>query len=245
MKVKEVLAKSILNESSIGDYCINVYIGCQHACRYCYADYYTRKIYGIKDSWGTYVFAKINAPSLLLKEIKRKKKGIVYISSLSDPYQPIEEKYKLTRKILEILLSHDWPIIVQTKSTLVLRDLDLLERFSQAEVGFTIITLDEKIRERLEPYAPPIAERIRALKILKEKGIKVFAFLGPIPPYTPIADVERLIKAVDFVDKIFIDKLNYKPGLENNLLDSWFKADEYYRELKLKLEGKEKIIFVY
>ena len=142
MIIREIKAKSILNRSSIGDYTINPYIGCQHSCRYCYADYYTKKIHHVNLDWGSYIFVKINAPSLLLKEIIKKKKGIVYLSSLTDPYQPIEGKYKLTRKLLEILLAYKWPVIIQTKSSLVLRDLDIIRRFNEIEF------LDESFLDR-------------------------------------------------------------------------------------------------
>jgi len=243
LKVVEIKAKSILNKSSIGDYCINVYVGCQHACKYCYASYYTERIYEIKEPWGSFVLIKVNAPQLLVKEIVKKKKGVVYLSSLSDPYQPIEAKYKLTRKILEVLLRYKWPVIIQTKSTLLLRDLDLLKRFDEIEVGFTLITLDEKKRKEFEPGASPVEARIEALKRLKKEGIKTFAFLGPIIPFTEFSEVEKLIEKLSFVDKIYIDKLRYKPGLENRLPLQWFNANNYY--MKLKKKFKNKATFVY
>ncbi len=245
MKVEEIKAKSILNPSQIGDYTINPYIGCQHSCKYCYADYYTKKIYHINLGWGSYVFVKINATSLLLKEITKKRRGVVYLSSLTDPYQPIESKYKLTRKILEILLDYKWPVIIQTKSVLVLRDLDIIEKFNKIEVGFTIITLDEEKRKKFEPFASKVKERIKALKKLKEAGIKTFAFLGPILPDTELSEIEELIRKVDFVDKIYIDKLNYKPGLEKKIPIEWFKNRKFYEKLKKEFSNMKKIVFVY
>ena len=245
MIIREIKAKSILNRSSIGDYTINPYIGCQHSCRYCYADYYTKKIHHVNLDWGSYIFVKINAPSLLLKEIIKKKKGIVYLSSLTDPYQPIEGKYKLTRKLLEILLAYKWPVIIQTKSSLVLRDLDIIRRFNEIEVGFTIITLNEEKRKKFEPFASQVKERIEALRKLKEAGIKTFAFLGPILPDTELSEIEELIRKVNFADKIYIDKVNYKPGLEEKIPVRWFKDKKFYEKLKKEFSSMKKIVFVY
>ncbi len=230
MGIDEIKVNSILGKSSIGDYCINPYVGCMHACVYCYADYYTRKFSKHEEEWGEFVDVKINTPEVLLKEIGKKRKGIVYISSLTDAYQPIEAKYGITRKILEILARYDWPIIVQTKSSLVLRDLDLLKKFSNVKVGFTIISLDENKSRKLEKLASPPKERIRALKILKEKGIKTFVFIGPIMPFTSLEEIEKIVdESKEYADEFYFDKLNLKPGLMEKL-----KGIEEYRNLETK-----------
>jgi DNA repair photolyase len=252
MKVNEIKVKSILGKSSIGDYCINPYVGCMHACVYCYADYYTRKFSKHQEEWGEFVDVKINAPEVLLKEIGKKKKGIVYISSLTDAYQPLEAKYGITRKILEILARYDWPVIIQTKSTLVLRDLDVLKKFNNIEVGFTIISLEEEKSRKLERFASPPKERVKALKILKENGIKTFVFIGPIIPFTRIKEIERIVKETkEFVNEFYFDKLNLKPGLIEKIrkIEGFKeieeeKMKEYYSEIKkeiLSLIDKEKI----
>ncbi|MEM3713012.1 MAG: radical SAM protein, partial [Thermoproteota archaeon] len=119
MIIREVECKSILNKSAIADYCINPYIGCQHGCRYCYAAGITFKLRGRMEEWGEFLDIKTNAVILLSKEAKKKKVGRVYLSSLTDPYQPIEEKYELTRRIVEILVQNDFPVTIQTKSRLV------------------------------------------------------------------------------------------------------------------------------
>ena len=252
MKVSEIKVKSILGKSSIGDYCINPYVGCMHACIYCYADYYTRRFSKHQEEWGEFVDVKINAPEVLLKEIGKKKKGIVYISSMTDAYQPLEAKYGITRKILEILARYNWPIIIQTKSSLVLRDLDILKKFSNIKVGFTIISLDENETRRLEKFASPPKERVKALKILKENGIKTFVFIGPIMPFTRIEEIEKIIKETkDFSDEFYFDKLNLKPGLIEKIKKvkgfeglEEKKMTEYYKKVKkdiLKLIEREKI----
>ena len=257
MIIREIKVKSILGKSSIGDYCINPYVGCQHSCIYCYADYYTRKFSKHEEEWGNFVDVKINAPEILLKEIVKKKKGIVYLSSLTDPYQPLEAKYKITRKILEILLRYNWPVVIQTKSSLILRDLDLLKRFKEIEVGFTIISLSE-ISKKLEKFASLPKERINALKILKENGIKTFVFIGPIMPFSSIEEIEEIVSETkNFTEEYYFDKLNLKPGLlekiksiENYKDLKEKEMEEYYKKLRKEIESliekhslKAKILF--
>ncbi len=260
MKINEIKVRSILSKSYLADYCINPFVGCQHACIYCYASYYTKKYTSHREKWGEFVDVKINAPEILLKQVVRKKKGSVYLSSLTDPYQPLEAKYKITRKLLEILLRYNWPVCIQTKSSLILRDLDLLKKFEDVEVGFTIITLEEEVRKKFEPKASSVEKRIKALKILKENNISTFTFVGPILPY--ISDKENnleelILKVKSFSDRIFIDKLNLKPGLweilknflEENypeLLPKWkeilLKNSDYYARIKKELKAKFKDI---
>jgi DNA repair photolyase len=255
----EIRARSILNRSAIGDYCINPYVGCQHACIYCYADYYTR-LMGYRGEWGSYVHAKINAPNLLLKEIRKKKKGVVYLSSLTDPYQPVEVNYRLTRRILEILMSYKWPVIIQTKSSSIIRDIDVITKFDNVNVGFTMITLDEDIRRRFEPFSSPINARIDALMRLKEEKVRTFVFIGPILPGTDLDELRELIMTVkDYADLIYFDRLNLKPGvasrIDRALSEIWkpnwlSNLNIYYVNLKKSLikllEGERiKYAFVY
>jgi len=170
MIVREIFAKSILSKSQIYDYAINPYVGCSHSCRYCYAAF-MRRFTGHKERWGDFVDIKVNAPDLLAREIKRKQQGRVWISGVCDPYQAAEKKYKLTVRCLEILLENQWPVAIQTKSSLVLRDIEVLEKFRDIEVGFSITTADEKIRKIFEPGASPIKERICALDVLHSTAI--------------------------------------------------------------------------
>src|SRR4030065_901569 len=118
------------------------------------------------EAWGEFVDIKLNAPTVLAREINKKLKGTVYISSLTDAYQPLERKYELTRKLLEILLKHQFPISIQTKSALVLRDLDLIRKFNEREVGFTITTLNDQIRELFKPVSFSVEEKLQAIKQL-------------------------------------------------------------------------------
>ncbi|HUK99849.1 MAG TPA: radical SAM protein [Nitrospirota bacterium] len=204
MEIREILAKSILSKSQIYQYALNPYVGCQHDCQYCYAKY-MRRFTGHEERWGDFVDVKINAPELLAQEVKRKKPGRVWISGVCDPYQPLEEKYMLTRDCLSILVENGWAFTIQTKSALVLRDMMTLVRSKDVEVGFTITTADEKIRNIFEPCAPPISTRLAALTDLHSKQIRTFAMIAPILP-----GAENLVNALkDKVDYVLLDRVNY------------------------------------
>ena len=224
MIIQEIFAKTILSKSQIQEYAFNPYVGCSHACRYCYASF-MRRFTGHKEKWGEFVDAKVNAPDLLAREIKRKRLGRVWVSGVCDPYQPAEKKYKLTARCLEIFSEHQWPVTVQTKSSLVLRDIEILEKFKNIEVGFSITTADEKIKEIFEPGASPIKERIHALEVLHSRGIQTFAMIAPILPKAG-GLIEQLPGKVDHV---LIDRLNY------------FYANRTYQ--KIKMEWAKKVLF--
>jgi len=204
MIIKEIEAKTILSKSQIYDYALNAYVGCQHNCIYCYAKF-MKRFTGHREAWGEFVDVKINAPELLAREVKKKKKGRVWISGVCDAYQYLEKKYMLTRRCLEILVEHGWPVTIQTKSPLVLRDIEILKRSVDAEVGFTITTADEKVRRIFEPGAPPIAKRVEALGILHAEEIKTFIMVAPLLPHAEgLAD---LLKGK--ADRALIDRYNY------------------------------------
>jgi DNA repair photolyase len=207
MIVRELSAKSILSKSQIFNYVINPYTGCQHSCTYCYARF-MRRFTSHKEPWGEFVDAKMNAPDLLRREIKKKKPGRVWISGVCDPYQPLEARYRLTRECLRIVIVNGWPLTVQTRSRLVLRDIDLLQGVSALEVGVTVTTADEGIRRIFEPRAPSITDRINALDQLHRAGIKTFAMIAPLLPKAEGLSV--LLK--DKVDYLLIDRMNYHYG---------------------------------
>lgn len=225
MIVREIYARTILSKSKIYDYTINPYTGCQHGCTYCYARFMKRTT-GHLEPWGEFVDVKINAPELLQKEINKKPPARVWISGVCDAYQPLEAKYELTRKCLEILIAHDWPITIQTKSPLVLRDMKLLRKASDIEVGFTVSTGDDGIRQIFEPNAPPIKERIKALDELHQAGIRTFAMIAPMLPHAGEL-ASALPRKVDYV---LLDRMNYhysdwvyrKYNLETAMSDDFF-----------------------
>jgi DNA repair photolyase len=168
-------------------------------------------------NWGEFVDAKVNAPAVLLREIRRKTKGVTWLSAVTDPYQPIEKNYRLTRKCLEVLLGYQFPIWIQTKSSLVLRDLDLIARFPEKDVGFTILTLDDDLRKQIEPGASPVDERVADLAELSQKGVRTFAFVGPILPLLSDSE-ESLAKLTRELVKtgtnqILFDRLNLRWGV--------------------------------
>src|SRR5271169_2288592 len=165
MIINEIKAKSILSKSQVYNYTLNAYIGCSHKCLYCYA-MFMKRYTGHTEAWGNFVDVKINAPELLAKEVKKKSIGRVWISGVCDAYQPLEKKYQLTKRCIEILAENGWPFTIQTKSPLVLRDIGLLKKATDCEVGFTITTADEKVKKIFEPYAPPSGKRVEALSIL-------------------------------------------------------------------------------
>lgn len=205
MIIREVEAKSILTKSQLTDYCINAYMGCGFGCTYCYAQLIIRKFHPGQE-WGSYLDIKVNAPQLLEKEIARAKRGTVMLSSVTDPYQPLEGKYELTRRCLEILLVHDFPVTVLTRSPLVTRDIELLKQFKECTVGVSITTDDDKIKNLFEPLTPPFKTRIETLKELHDSGMKTYAFIGPMLQMDPKTVGGAVAPNVDYV---FIDKVNY------------------------------------
>lgn len=234
---KNVLAKSILSKSLIPgvDYCVNPYVGCLHACRYCYATF-MKRFTDHKEPWGSFVDIKTNAPELLQRQLKRARRGTVMLSSVTDAYQPIESKTEITRRCLEILLDCQFPVSILTKSPLVLRDLDLIMRFRDIDVGLTITTDDDRIRKAFEPKAPPIEARVRALRKLSEKGVHTYAFIGPVLPMDPGALARKLSGHVNY---IFVDRMNYVSktrGIFRKLrLEQWLEPG-FINEIAATLE---------
>lgn len=230
MIIKEVYSKTILSKSQVYPYVINPYTGCQHNCTYCYARF-MKRFTGHKEPWGQFVDVKVNAPELLRKEIARKKPDRVWVSGVCDPYQPLEGKYKLTRQCLEILADNGWPVSIQTRSPLVLRDQDVQARGKDFEVGMSITTADDEIRKLFEPYAPPIPSRIKALEELHSAGLRTYVMIAPIlPKAEPLAEL-----LAGSVDRVMTDRMNYhhadwvyrRYSLEAYQTDEYFSGVEH------------------
>lgn len=160
---------------------INPYLGCLHACAFCYVP---DTMHLERNRWGSYVAPKRNLPALLRRELKHKAMKTVYLSTGTDAYQPPEREHQITRRCLRLLLQHDWPVDILTRSPLVLRDVDLLGKFTRARVGLSIPTMDDEARRVLEPNAPPIRARLKALRRLADAGITTYANLAPAYPPT-------------------------------------------------------------
>ena len=242
MIVKEVQAKSILSPSQVYDYVVNAYTGCQHGCSYCYARF-MKRFTGHKEPWGDFVDVKTNAPDLLEREITRKKVGTVWVSGMCDPYQPLEAKYQLTRKCLTVLSRYSWPVVVQTRSPLVLRDMDIFRGRRNFDVGLSITTADEKIAGLFEPNAPSIKDRINAIEELHRAGVRTYVMVAPLLPGAE--GLGALLSGK--VDYLLLDRMNYnhadwiykKYGLEDKLRDEFFNRTS--QELTSAIMGSKKI----
>jgi len=208
IKIRETRAKSIITRSNLpdADYVINPYVGCMHLCFYCYARF-MKRFTGHTESWGKFVDVKVNAPDLISVKTSKYRGKSIFLASVTDPYIPLERKYQLTRKILEKLIPLQPDLGVQTKSDLVLRDIDLLKQFRNCEVGLTITTLDDNLRKEIEPFASPVKNRIKALEKLKEAGIKTYVFIGPILPF--FTDWKKIVYSTkESVDLYMFENLN-------------------------------------
>jgi len=194
-----------------------------------------------KEMWGDFVDPKMDCAEVLENELRSAKRGTVLLSSLTDPYQPSEYKYRLTRKCLEVLKKHNYRIAILTKSDLVNRDLDIISKFNNADIGLTLSTDDDPIRQIMEPNSSSIEDRITTLKNFHSRKIRTYAHIGPILPMEP----EELVnKIADHIDYAIIDKMNYvtseleelyqRSGFGYALGEDYFKAHE--GELKKRLE---------
>jgi len=235
MKIKEIFAKSLLTKTAISgfDYCLNPYVGCGHGCRYCYASF-MKRFTGHLEPWGEFVDVKVNAPYLLRKELKRGRHGVVALSTVTDPYQPVEKKYQLTRQCLEALLDIQLSVNVLTRSPLCLRDMDLFKRFKRIEVGFSITTDDDEIKKIFEPCSPSILSRAKALRALRQEKIGTYAFIGPMLPLNP----KHLVGLLDgLIDEVLIDRMNYPNKVKAVYRKA--KLDQYLEEDYFRLAGTE------
>ncbi|MDI6885960.1 MAG: radical SAM protein [archaeon] len=204
-KFIEIEAKSILQKQKYRDgwfwnrYNLNPYRGCQFACNYC--DAITEKYLVHRDykDFSRIIYVKNNAPKVLEKEVKKLRPDVVAMSGVTDPYQPAEKKYELTRKILEILAKHGFPVHIGTKSDLVLRDTDLLQEIAEktwCTVSLTIVTFNQELLPHLEPFASSPERRLESIKKLNEAGIQAGVDFTPIVPYLLDSsdNIEEVIK---------------------------------------------------
>jgi len=180
-------ASSILTKTSgfmnAYDFSINPYSGCSFGCTYCYAAFFIRNKEKM-DNWGYWVQVKENALKLLQK--KRKKPLIdktIYMSSVTDPYQPIEKELELSRSILQELIDHHKVrLVVQTRAPLATRDIDLFKQFEKIQINMTITTDSEEVRKVFEPYCPSNKVRLKAIKEIHDAGIQSCITMTPLLP---------------------------------------------------------------
>lgn len=234
IEIKKIEVKSVVTKSNlpVSDFSVNPYVGCTHACKYCYACFMKRFTNHAED-WGNFLDVKFWSK---IKNPQKYSGKNFFMSSVTDPYNPQEEIYKRTRNFLEEFQGVDINLSVQTKSDLILRDLDLLKNFQNVRVGFSINTLDENFKNDMDK-AVSIERRINAMKILHENKIRTTCFISPIFP--EITDVEKIIARVkDFCNLIWLENLNlrgnFKPTILNYIREKFPQYAELYREIYLK-----------
>ncbi|MGA2944133.1 MAG: PA0069 family radical SAM protein [Xanthobacteraceae bacterium] len=183
------------------DRSINPYRGCEHGCVYCFARP-THAYLGMSPGldFESKLFMKPNAPELLERELSAPgyEPKTIAIGTNTDPYQPIERRYKIMRRILEVLERAGHPVGIVTKSTLVLRDLDILARMAQRDlvkVALSVTTLDPKLARVMEPRAPTPSRRLDALQQLTKAGVPTAVMVAPVIPAINDAEIERILEA--------------------------------------------------
>lgn len=186
----EVEAKSVLNRvrGMPFQWSINPYRGCEHQCSFCYA----RRTHWFLDqdgvnNWGNRIFVKINAPEILRRELAHPSWAHeeLEVGTATDPYQPAEGAYKITRRILEALRDYRTPVGLITRSSMIVRDLDVLRELARGpgvRVCFSVATMDERVAREIEPGAPAPVKRLEALRTLSRAGIPTVIMLAPVLP---------------------------------------------------------------
>ena len=205
MKIAETVSSSLLSASKLpaSDYVANPYTGCTHSCLYCYASF-MKRFTGHSEDWGDFLDVKQCAVKKLPKALKGK---TVLLSSVTDPYNPYELRYRKSRELLELLKESEADVEILTKSDLVTRDLDLLKKMPRLSVGISLSTLDDNFRRDTEPCAPSVERRLSALETLHSEGIRTYLFISPIFP--ALTDINTLVqRAAPYTDKICFENLN-------------------------------------
>lgn len=215
MIIKEIKVKNILTKSNlpVSDYSVNPYIGCSHACKYCYASF-MKRFTGHFEEWGTFVDIKYWDK---IKNPKNYKEKELFIGSVTDPYMALEEKYKRTRALLEEMQGSGCKISIATKSDLVLRDMDLIKTFPEARVSWSINTLDEEFRQEMD-NSVSIERKIEAMKKFHEAGIRTTCFISPIFP--GITEVKSIIlRTKDYCNLVWLENLNLRGEYKSRILN--------------------------
>ncbi len=218
MKINFREAKNILTKSNIPsiDYVINPFIGCQHGCIYCYAEFMIRFTNHKGDKWGEFLDIKTFNPNQITP-LKYEGKRIL-LSSVTDPYLPLERKYRNTRKILEKLVETKAFISILTKSKLVERDIDLFVQFKNIEVGISISTLDENFARIVEPAASKPIDRLKAVQNIFNAGIPTYIFISPFFP--KITNYEKIIEeTIKYTSRYMFENLNFRPHNISRILN--------------------------
>ena len=248
--IQETDAKSIIARTQVpsADYVINPYTGCQFGCMYCFATFMGRFVGETNDNWGNYVYVKTNAVTLMHKDIHRLMKKTphprVVISIVTDPYQGVEKKYRLTRGILQTFAEHEYEgrVGILTKSPMVLDDLETLKRIKNVEVGLSITTSDDKLSRFLEVQAPSAKARIRTLKKLNEAGLNTYVFVGPFLPHLKLRPelLEKLFSeiAATGTKNVKVEYLNLPQYVRSRLNNVLKNEPDEVREIYEQSQSK-------
>jgi len=246
LNITEIEAKSILRKYKkidswfISHYGMNLYRGCSHNCAYCDG---RAEGYYVEGEFGKDVAVKINGIEILARELdparKRrpfKQSFIMAGGGVGDSYQPAEEKYQLSRKVLQLLYKYNFPVHVLTKSTLIMRDMDILKNINEqrkAVISFSFSSVDNRISSIFEPGVPPPAERLKTLALFKEQGFACGMFLMPVIPF--VTDTKGLIEqavkrgAEIGVDFIIFSGMTLKQGRQQEYFLNTLKS--HYPEM--------------
>ncbi|MBQ7179834.1 MAG: radical SAM protein [Bacteroidaceae bacterium] len=233
IKIQEIDVKTIMTKTNLplSDFAVNPYVGCTHACKYCYASF-MKRFTNHAEPWGEFIDVK-NWPAIKDRGQFRGKEA--FFSSVTDPYQPQEAKYKRTRMILEQLQGTGIQVSISTKSDLVLRDLDLIKTFPKARVSWSINTLDNDFRREMD-RGVSIERRLEAMRQFYEAGIETTCFISPIFP--GITDVPAIIeRAKGQCNLVWLENLNLRGDYKKRILD-------WVHENRPELQGLYSAIYV-
>ena len=231
---KEIQVKDYLTKSNLpaSDYVINPYVGCPHGCKYCYASF-MKRFTGHKEEWGNFIDIKRCDKKINTKKLENK---TVFLSSVTDCYNQLEEKYKITRRILKELINVNCNLNISTKSKLILRDIDLLKQMKNLTVSMSINTLDENFKNDMD-NASPIKERLNTLRELHDNGIYTVLFMSPIFPYiTKFKEIIEISK--EYIDEYWFENLNLRGAYKTKILlyiqEKYPKLINEYNDIYIK-----------
>lgn len=214
MRLQRIQTKNYISKSSLPgyDFTINPYVGCSHGCKYCYASY-MKKYSDHEEPWGKFLDIKYCDTPIAVNKVEHKR---VFMSSVTDCYNMYEGRYGITRRILEQLVDVDFSLTITTKSKLILRDIDILERFKNLTIAISINTLDEQFKKDMD-HASSIKDRIHTLQVLHHHGIRTVIFLSPIFP--GISDVLAIMAVTkEFVDEYWLEDLSLRGPYKKDIL---------------------------
>ncbi|MFX1483774.1 MAG: radical SAM protein [Promethearchaeota archaeon] len=235
MRVSQVLAKNIITKCNIPgiDYVINPYTGCQHACIYCYAEFMKRFTGHVGEKWGDFLDVKtFDVESIKPERFDGKS---ILLSSVTDPYTPLEAKYKNTRRILEKLIGTKADLRILTKSSLMKRDIDLFKQFENIQVGISLNSLDIEFARAVEPRASKPHERLDALRSVSKAGVHTYVFVSPIFP--KISDWRAIIdSAVSTTDDFRFENINFRGHNVSRIFElvseGYPQLLDYYKQIR-------------